>query len=541
MPEFTMHVLSADGGYRNVTPCKHPTSKMIWAGISLALCTAFLFPIGVLSQTTTPSSASQGPEVTSEVSQQIRYEMPEKLRRQIAPTPSSPWQSPDLSGYKSELKSAERSPIDPLKRYDLVELIDLALRQNPETRIAWETARQAAIGVGLAESQYFPVLALAASGGYQTEPLPAPQDVAPSGFFRADLATALPIVSLRWLVLDFGRRKNAVDGSKARLLAANLSFNRKHQEIIFNVQRAFIALTSLRARIAVAQSAVDSARAVRESAEAKLSNGLGTLPEVLLARQQEAQASFDLEDLLATERDAEVTLAESIGIPPTTPIQITEFSALPAPAALEESADKVIDKALDGRPDLIARVAVLRGKEAEVRRARADYYPTLSLKANYNVLAGAVKITGGQSSSIGWFSAAEPGYGVGFAFEWDIFNGNATRRRVELAESERRAAEVEVISARDRAIRDVWKAYSDVRLAIRKLDVAAALVGASKKSYEANLESNRQGLGTLVDLLAARREYVRAQFVELDTKLQLLNTSSALAFSTGDPSRGPGR
>ena len=112
---------------------------------------------------------------------------------------------------------------------------------------------------------------------------------------------------------------------------------------------------------------------------------------------------------------------------------------------------------------------------------------------------------------------------------------------MELAESERRAAEVEVISARDRAIRDVWKAYSDVRLAIRKLDVAAALVDVSQKSYEANLESNRQGLGTLIDLLAARRELVRAQFVELDTKLQLLNTSSALAFNTGEPSRGPGR
>ena len=249
-----------------------------------------------------------------------------------------------------------------------------------------------------------------------------------------------PSLSLRWLLLDFGRRKNAVDASKARLLAANLSFNRKHQEIIFNVQRAFIALTSLRARIAVAQSAVDSARAVRESAEAQLSNGLATLPEVSLARQQEAQAAFDLEDVLATERDAEVTLAESIGIPPTTPIQITEFSALPAPAALEESADKVIDKALDGRPDLIARVAALRGKEAELRHARADYYPTLSLKANYNVLAGAAQITGGHTPT-GWFSAAEPGYGVGFAFEWDIFNGNATRRRVEMAESERRAAE----------------------------------------------------------------------------------------------------
>jgi len=53
------------------------------------------------------------------------------------------------------LNSAERSPIDSQNRYELVELIDLAQRLNPETRVAWEAARQAAIGVGLVESEYF--------------------------------------------------------------------------------------------------------------------------------------------------------------------------------------------------------------------------------------------------------------------------------------------------------------------------------------------------------------------------------------------------
>ena len=153
-----------------------------------------------------------------------------------------------------------------------------------------------------------------------------------------------------------------MDAAKERLLAANLGFNRKHQEIIYRVQRAFFALTSLRGKIAVAQSSLDSARAVRESAEAQLRNGLATLPEVSLARQQEAQAAFDLEDVLATERDAQVALAESIGIPPTTPIQVADFSTLPPPAALEDSVDKVIDQALGKRPDLIAKVAALRAK-----------------------------------------------------------------------------------------------------------------------------------------------------------------------------------
>ena len=67
--------------------------------------------------------------------------IPERLRRQVAPTPSAPWHAPDLRGYTSVPKSAELSPIDPQKHYELVELIDLAQRMNPETRVAWESAR----------------------------------------------------------------------------------------------------------------------------------------------------------------------------------------------------------------------------------------------------------------------------------------------------------------------------------------------------------------------------------------------------------------
>jgi outer membrane protein TolC len=244
----------------------------------------FSFPVGVWGQNTAPTAESQGSQVKPAGSTGIDYGMPERLERQVAPTPSEPWRSPDLSGYTSVLKSAERSPINPQKRYDLMELIDLAEGTNPETRVAWEAARQAAIGVGLVESEYFPVLTLSALGGYQSEAFPSPQSVAPSGFFRAYLEQVFPALNLSWLLLDFGRRGNALDAAKERLLAANLGFNRKHQEIIFRVQRAFFGLTSLREKISVARSSLDSARAVRESAEAQLRNGLSTLPDVALAR-----------------------------------------------------------------------------------------------------------------------------------------------------------------------------------------------------------------------------------------------------------------
>ena len=85
-------------------------------------------------------------------------EPPERLRSQVAPGPTTPWRAPDLREYSKALKPTEQARIDPAHQYDLPELVDVAERVNPETRVAWERARQAAIGVGLVESEYFPVL-----------------------------------------------------------------------------------------------------------------------------------------------------------------------------------------------------------------------------------------------------------------------------------------------------------------------------------------------------------------------------------------------
>ena len=460
-------------------------------------------------------------------------DIPERYRRQVAPAPSTYWRPPDLREYTRVLKATEPPRIDPDKRYALPELIDLAQRVNPETRVAWEAARRAALAVGLVESEYYPVLAISALGGYKSVGVPIPKDLVSDGFFRFDLAQVVPALNLRWLLVDFGRRGSARDAAMERLLATNLGFNRKHQQIAFAVQRAFYGLTSVRARIAVAESSLDAARAVQEATEIRLRSGLATRPELALARQQTAQAFYELEQVLEKERDGQVTLAESIGIPPTTPIQLTDFSALPPPTELQDSVEKAIDRALEKRPDLIARVAALRASEAEVSRARAAYWPTLSLVGDVGSILGNARITADGKSS-GWFGATQPSYGIGLALEWEIFDGGARRRRVELAESARRAAQDEITAMRDRAVSEVWKAYTDVKLAFRRLDVAAALLDASQQSYEDSLRSYRVGLGTLTDLLAARRELSRARFTELDTKVQLLESSAALAFTTGE-------
>jgi len=454
--------------------------------------------------------------------------------REAPSSPEVPWTPPPgLADYARALQLPKSPTLETGRTYDLPALIDVAERANPKTQIAWEKARQAALAAGLVESEYYPMLTLVASLGAQSRVLPAPKTLVSDGWFRLDYGDFTPILALRWLLVDFGRRYATLDAATEQLLAANLGFNATHQEIVFRVQRSFYELVSVRGRIEVAKASLNAAHEVQEAANARLARGLATLPQVSLARQQAAQAAFELEDAVARERDAQVALAESVGTLPTTPIEVVDLSNLVLPAALEPAVDGVIDRALHQRPDLIAKVAALRAREAEVRRARAEFLPTLSLDADAGGRLAESRFTldGVNTQRAGY---AEPSYGAQLTLRWPLFEGFARVRRLELAQSAVRGAEHELEDARDEAIQQVWKAYTDASLALRRLDVAAELVKASQATYDATLGSYQVGRGTLVDLLAARRELSRAQYVEVETKTQLLTASAALAFASGD-------
>ena len=154
--------------------------------------------------------------------------IPERFSRQVAPSASTTWRPPDLHDYVRVLKSTEVSRIDATRRYELPELIDLAQRVNPETRVAWEEARRAALAVGLVESEYFPLLAVSVLGGYRSVGVAIPRTLVSDGFFRFELAQAVPMLNLRWLLLDFGRRGNAHDAAKE----SNCDRNGKPQHLV---------------------------------------------------------------------------------------------------------------------------------------------------------------------------------------------------------------------------------------------------------------------------------------------------------------------
>src|SRR5262249_26499774 len=146
-----------------------------------------------------------------------------------------------------------------------------------------------------------------------------------------------------WLLFDFGRRDAVGDAARARALAANLGFNAAHQRVVFNVTRAYYALIDSRQRIAVAAAEVAAAKAVEDAVVDRNAHGLATNVELLQARRQALESAFGYESSLSHESDALVTLAEAVGILPTTKFGIAEPADDVPSGEMEDTVDQAID------------------------------------------------------------------------------------------------------------------------------------------------------------------------------------------------------
>jgi outer membrane protein len=451
------------------------------------------------------------------------------------PSAEGPWKGPGLERMSDALRVAkhteekERVSIDAQKTYELSELIDIAQRTNPETRIAWEHARQAAIAAGLAEGTYYPRLAAVATAAIASVPLPIPQTVVPGGVFRADTHFFIPALNLEWLLLDFGRRRAAVDAAQALIVEVNAGFNAKHQQIVFNVTRDFYALTAARGKVNADRAALGSARTLNESVTARKKRGLATQPEVLQAEEEAARATYELEDATATEHNARMTLLESVGIAPYTPIKIVDVSQQPLPPDLTESVDEAIDRALGQRPDLIALLAGVQAKEAAVREARAQYWPRLAVRSDVGGNIGELSVENSPYQGV-----SDLLYSAGLRFEWDLFEGFERRNKLKLAESLQKEAEDELEHAKEKAVRQVWAAYDDAKVALAKQRAAAALLAASEKAWAATFESYEHGLATFPDVRESQRGLARARALEQAARAEAWTRAAAFAVSTGD-------
>jgi|HubBroStandDraft_6_1064221.scaffolds.fasta_scaffold00513_9 outer membrane protein len=450
-----------------------------------------------------------------------------RAQGQCAGTVSSPAAVADCASRETPRDGT--ATVDPAHPYTLAELIDVAEHHNPSTRIIWERAKQKARELGLAQSAYYPELDGLAVFGDERLINPFPKPLAPRGYVMVEIPVVKPEVTLQYLIFDFGKREGNVDSARQEKFAAGADVIQVNQALAFRVASAYYQLMTAQERLQAAQDTLRTAQTTQDAAENRLDNGLATLPDVLNARAETAQAVFDEESADGDEKIARVTLTEAVGADPSPNIVIDGQKSAPLPESLTMSIEALIDRAMKDRPDLMAQALRIRSAEARIRAARAEYKPQIVLSGS------AAQTSVWPTADYGQLGpASEPTWSVELGIHWRIFDGGVRKNELRIAESKRREEGDELTAERDQTTREVWTAYIAFRTALRKHDAAVALLESANSSYSASLDAYKYGVKNLVDVVTAEKQLAQARLSSVSARSELFLEAVNLEFATGN-------
>src|ERR1700691_1890298 len=252
---------------------------------------------------------------------------------EIAAGERGPPDQPNNSSYvlPSNRNLAEIPPaagdLERHRPYTLPELIDIAQSNNPVTRNAWSDARNAALAAGIAESSFLPFVSAGIVQGWQK----SHNETSALGTSVTNNVTAqgnIAVLSIQWLLFDFGERAALLDVAKQGSAISNIAFTAAHQQVIYNVSLAFYADAAARARLASTAEALRDAEEVQAAAESKYKNGVGTVVEVAQTRQASAEARLERVQAEGTAQNSYLALISAMGISPMTRLAIADVSRL---------------------------------------------------------------------------------------------------------------------------------------------------------------------------------------------------------------------
>jgi outer membrane protein len=407
--------------------------------------------------------------------------------------------------------------------YDLTALIDMALRNNPATRQQWQAARSAAAQFGAAQAPFYPQVDVQSANGYQRTIIELPGTAGKLNQWQAQ-----PVAELTYVLLDFGRRRSMAEAARNRLIASNFTFNRAIQNVVFGTQSAFYSIDAAHAAVTAARQNLELAQTDFDAVRQRVDLGLATEPELLLAKERFAQSRFDLANAHLLVHDAEAQLAIALGVPANEVPAAQGLENQAVPNSLKASVEQLIARARRERPDLAARVANLRASEADVSQAKAQFYPVVGLSANYG--ENVWNFTFATSSTV---QTSQPQYSAMLTLKWDVFTGFRRLNDVRRSEADREAARADLKSLELDTAAQVWRAYYEFQSSSSKYEYARSLLAAAHESYDANLETYRQGLSTIVELLTAERDLAGARYTLIQSKAELLTAYAAVAYAAG--------
>jgi outer membrane protein len=326
-------------------------------------------------------------------------------------------------------------------------------------------------------------------------------------------------------------------GNVAQLKSARLNSKASEQElhrtretIAFNVASQFLALIQRQEQLRVQRENLQAVSQLEQQIQTFVDNGARTIADLYQQQANSASARFAVVDAQRQFELAKVDLMQTLQLDPA---GIYEFEApedsTAAAAAQQLDFGKLQMRAADQRIDLKAEQARVDAADQNVRVARSNRWPTLSLNAGYS--------SAYNSASAQDFSGQlddRRGGSVSLGFSVPIFDrmatSNATRRAEIQADSERLNLE----NLQQDVALQVRRATLDFRAAQEQLVVAQAQVRSAELALQAAQDRYTAGAATLVEVTQSRATQVEAASALVTARFNLQFERTLMDYYTGD-------
>lgn len=438
----------------------------------------------------------------------------------IAPAPNKEWAPP--APPRDTLPAAPPSfPPDLLTRANtltLGDVVDLALRNNPETQLSWANARAAAAAYGGSKALYYPTI----DGQIGVSHLKSSPTFSNDSVLRPSLTQTNygPTLSVSWLIADLGGRAGTIESARQALIAANWTHNATLQNVVLEVESAYFNYMANKGLVESERLSVKEAETSLESTQQRQHVGLATIADVLQAKTALSQATLTLE---TTEGDLQTTrgaLAAAMGLPANAPYDIDAAPATNVGPATD-SVDALIAQAVQSRPDLASAQAEYRQAIGDVRAARGNLFPSIRATG-----------TGGRTY-VQTLPGGASNYTLSVGLAIPVFSGFSRQYAVKQARAEADAALARAAVVKQQVQFQVFSSYYGLQTAARRVITADDLLESAQSSEDAALGRYRAGVGLFVDLLTAQSALASARAQQVQARWVWQTALAQLAHDTG--------
>jgi outer membrane protein TolC len=355
-------------------------------------------------------------------------------------------------------------------------------------------------------------------------------------------------LNLSQTVFQGGRIAAASRAASAVREASRLDAQEVRAAVTVDVQRAYLnALVAERvAAIQEENLALASARVIQ--VQQLQTAGRVARYDLLRARVERA----NLEPLVIQARsDQELAVLELkrvLNIPAEQPLVLTSTLDETAATAMLASLDDTT--AVPQRASVRAAELEVRAREQGVRIARADYLPSVSIAfvngyqafpppgmgfpSRFGEAAPAFCPEPDATRSCqngGWFEDRS----LALTLSWPVFDGFRTKANIDLAQAQRRLAEVELQQAREAVTIEVARARAELRRVRALFQAQQQNAVEAREAFDLATLRFARGLSTQLEVSDAQLALLTAQTNQVRTTYDLYLAGAELARALGRP------